>query len=179
MKKSIPPELHAFVLKLYGEGKSGEEIAEQLWREHRCETTGRTVRKLLEQYRTERADVSKGIIRERLQKQLTADLDALQDLHARARRMERRALKRARELHQEHPQHPQALEELAFALKSMDRQLRAINLVLHYSGAGEPDQPPLLGQPQKVALLQRLERLITAETQPEPAPGPKDEPKVH
>lgn len=177
MKKSIPPALHAWVLAKAGEGKSSDEIAELLWREHKCETTGRSVRKLLEGYRTERADVAKGVIRERLQKELLADLDALQDLHRRARKMERLAVKRAAELHQEHEQHPQALNELKLALRAMDRQLRAINLTLHYSGAGEPDQPPLLGKTQKDALLQRLERLIGAESAPEP--GPKDEPKVH
>jgi predicted transcriptional regulator len=179
MKKSIPPELHAWVLAKAGEGKTGDEIAELLWREHKVETTGRSVRKLLESYRTERADVSKGIIRDELRKRLVADLDALQDLHQRARKMERLAVKRSAQLHAEHPQHPQALKELVLALKAMKEQLRAINLTLHYSGAGEPDQPPLLGKPQKDALLQRLERLISVESAPEPAPGPKDEPPVH
>jgi len=177
MKKSIPPALHAWVLAKAGEGKPSDEITELLWREHRVEVDSSTVRRLLRLYRTERADVAKGVIRERLQKELLADLDALQKLHRRARKMERLALKRAAELHVEHEQHPQALQELAFALKAMDRQLRAINLTLHYSGAGEPDQPPLLGKTQKDALLQRLERLIGAESAPEP--GPKDEPKVH
>jgi len=179
MKKSIPPELHALVLQLAGEGKSSEEIAAELWRAHKVEVDSSNVRRLLRRYRDERADVAKGVIRERLQKQLTADLDALERLHARARKMERLAVKRAAALHTDHEQHPQALNELKLALRAQDRQLRAINLVLHYSGAGEPDQPPLLRQDQRSELVKRLERLISAESTPEPAPGPKEEPPVH
>lgn len=185
MKKSIPPDLHALVLQLAGEGKTSEEIAEILFRQHRCESTSRGVRRLLEHYRTERADVSKGIIRDRLQKQLTADLIALESLHGRARAKEQaanRAAMKLRKLGAERDD-PDALKSALkydlLALKAMDRELRAINLVLHYSGAGEPDQPPLLTQDKRTALMQRLERLIRAETTPEPTPGPKDEPPVH
>jgi len=175
MKKAIPPELHAYVLQHYGEGKTGEEIAELLWREHKVEVSGRTTRKLLERYRSERADIAKIEVRGRLKKLLTADLDALEALHARARRYERRAMLASRKLRL--TQLPEdmaaALKHEAFALKAQDRQLRAINLVLHYSGAGEPDQPELLKRDARAALVERLDRMIRAEATPEP--GPKDD----
>jgi hypothetical protein len=178
MKKAIPPELHAWCVAEFNRGQTSEQIAEALWREHKVEVTSRTVRKLLQKHRSELADVAKGLIRERLQKQLNADLDSLEQLHESAINQERRALKIARDLRAIHPQHPEALKYETFALKAKDRRLRAINLVLHYSGAGEPDQPDLLKPDQRSELFRRLERLITAETQPDP--GPKDEPpKVH
>lgn len=174
MKQAIPPALHAWCIAEFNRGQTSEQIAEALWREHRVEVSSRTVRTLLQKHRSELADVSKGLIRERLQKQLDADLDSLEQLHASAIRQERRALKIARDLRAIHPQHPEALKYENFALKAKDRRLRAINLVLHYSGAGEPDQPDLLKPDRKNELVKRLERLIGAETQPDP--GPKDDP---
>src|SRR6266403_812734 len=153
MKKSIPPELHALVLQLAGEGKSSEEIAAELWRSHKVEVERSNVRRLLRRYREERADVAKGVIRDELRKRLVADLDALQDLHERARAAEKRGLRAARELRKVHPQHPEALKYELLALRAIDRQVRAIQLTLHYSGAGDPEQPPLLTRPGREELV--------------------------
>jgi hypothetical protein len=177
MKKAIPPELHAWCIAEANRGQTSEEIAEQLWRQHKVEVTGRSVRKLLAQHRSELADVAKGLIRDRLKQQLDAGLDSLEQLHLSSIRQERRALKLAAKLREINEFDPLALKYEVFALKAKDRRLRAINLVLHYSGAGEPDQQNPLRPDQRTELVKRLERLIRAETTPDP--GPKEEPEVH
>jgi hypothetical protein len=81
MKKAIPPELHAWCIAEANRGQTSEQIAEALWRQHKVEVTGRSVRKLLQKHRSELADVAKGLIRERLRSSSTPDLDSLEQLH--------------------------------------------------------------------------------------------------
>jgi hypothetical protein len=173
MKKSIPPDLHAYVLQLFGQGKTSEDIAAALWREHKIETSATSVKRVLERYRTERADVAKGVIRERLRRELAVDLDKLEALHRRARAKESAATRAAQTL-RKHEQDPGALKAALkydlLALRAMDRQLRAINLVMHYAGADEPDAPVAQNMKlDRATLHERVRRLIESESNPEPA----------
>ena len=94
----------------------------------------------------------------------------------RAARLERKSRDRAHALRTEpdgHPWHPEAIREDYLQLRAMDRQLKAIDLLLHYSGLAEPDEPlrhPAgTGPDARRALLERIAALIKAG---EPATDP-------
>jgi hypothetical protein len=177
MAAKIPPELHASVMKLAGEGKTSEDVAQWLWREHKIEISSRQVRSLIRKQRTELADVAKGVVREALRKELLPAVRRLALIGQRAAVLERRARKRAIGLREQHAQHPQAVNEDFLALKAMDRQMKSANLLMHYAGLNQPDKPGDRSQPlqdPRQALLKRIEELAN-----KAASEPKTEPPIH
>jgi hypothetical protein len=156
----IPPALHALVLQLAGEGKSSEAIAEILWRDHKCETSSRAVRRLIAADRNERADVAKSVVREELRRHLIPAVTRIVNVAVRARKLEDDA---------------RDAGEVALALKAQDRQLKASNLLLHYAGLNQPDVPDAK-KPGDVdarqALLDKIRNLIATPKPPTPEPDP-------
>jgi Flp pilus assembly protein TadD len=189
--KKVPHHLHALVMRLAGDGKTGESIAEILWREHRIECSTRSVQRLIEQYRTEQKHIAQAVVRTAIRQHLLPVVKRIGLVIARAREMERQARERASALRTEadgHPQHPQAVKEDLLALRPQDRQLRAAVILLHYAGLDAPDdvKPPAgTGPDARAALLKGIEEIIKATTATEGAPAadpqkkPDDEDPVH
>lgn len=175
----VPPALHALVMKLAGDGKTSEEIADILHREHRCETSSRAVRRLIERHRTEQADVAKSVVREELRRHLVPLVKRVARAAKTAGLIKEAARRRAADLRRvagEHVYERDALKEDALALKAIDRELRAGNVLMHYAGLNTPDQPGQGTQPPqdlRAALEKRIRELVDA-----PEPGPK-EPPIH
>lgn len=158
--KSIPPALHALVLQLAGEGKSSEAIAEVLWREHKCETSARAVRRLLANNRNERADVAKSVVREELRRHLIPAVNRIVNVAVRARLLEDTAA---------------AAGEVALALKAQVVQQRSSNLLLHYAGLNQPDVADgkkAVDVDARQALLIKIRDLVAAPKTPTPEPDP-------
>ena len=177
-QSKIPPALHAWVLELAGDGKTGEEIAAALWREHHLESSSRAVQRLIERYRTERAEVAKVVVRDELRQHLRRAVHRIASIAARAAQMERRARDRAAELRQVHPQHPTAIAEDILALKAQMNALRASDRLLHFAGLSEPDKPEVPGRTETITekrekLLRRIKELAG---QTEPKKTPVDDP---
>lgn len=128
----IPTEKHAEILRRAATGESSDAIAAWLTLEG-IEVTGRSIRKMLEKRRTERADVTKAIVRDELGKTLTADLSEMDDLLRRARAIEDAVAPGVDEDGRPTKGDP------ALALKAIEQQRKIIDTRLHYSGAGEPD----------------------------------------
>jgi len=177
---------------LAGDGKTGESIAEILWREHRIECSTRSVQRLIEQYRTEQKHIAQAVVRTAIRQHLLPVVKRIGLVIARAREMERAARERAALLRTEvegHPCHPQAVREDQLALRAMDRQLRAATVLLHFAGLNDRDdqvKPPVgVGPDARAMLLKRIEEIIKATTATESAPAvdpkkkPDDEEPVH
>jgi hypothetical protein len=164
MAAKIPPELHASVMKLADEGKTSEDLAQWLWREHRIEISSRQVRSLIRKRRTELADVAKSVVREELRKEL---LPAIRRIA--------RAGRRAKAIRREAKKH--GIEGAMLELKAIDRECKTANLMLHYSGLNQPDKIGDKTQPlqdPRQALLKRIEELAN-----KAASEPKTEPPIH
>src|SRR5216684_8433249 len=69
-KPKIPPALEPELMKLAGDGKTSEDLAQWLWREHKIEVSSRQVRAFIKRRRDELADVAKAVVREELRKRL-------------------------------------------------------------------------------------------------------------
>ena len=131
-----------------GEGASTREIAAWLKAEHGVETTHGTVHRVLDRMRSQRADIAKAVVREKLAKSVVSDLDALDVERNRLRMMSAR-------LYRRHKQACEAAEDpesgggfamhqaIAGVTKSylevVDRIAKVVDLKLHYSGADTPD----------------------------------------
>ena len=83
----IPPRLESEVLSKAGDGWTTRRTAAWLLTEHGVTVTHHTVARLLREHRSERADTAKTIVREKLGKTLTADLDRLEKHAAKLDRM--------------------------------------------------------------------------------------------
>lgn len=119
--RSIPPNLEPAVLGKAGEGLSLREIAAWLEATHGVKTTAPTVNRLLNRIKEERAPIAQAVVREKLAKTLTTDLDAVNGILERARKLEDDAAGQG---------------EMETALRAQDRQLKALTLRLELSGAG-------------------------------------------
>jgi hypothetical protein len=128
-KNKIPPNLTEDILERAGTGRSGAEIAAWLGQVHGIKVSGRAVLGLLRKIRDERQPIAKAVLTEQLGKTLTSDLRALDGILDRAAAIEREA---------------RDAGERDEALRAQDRQLRALELRLKLSGAGEPDEPERL-----------------------------------
>lgn len=174
-KSKIPPELEPVVTKLAGEGKTSEDIAQHLWREHKIEISSRQVRAFIKRRRDELADVAKAVVREELRKRLIPAIRRLARGGQHAEVLERRARTIARKLRaQVHEYHPEALKYDAFALKAIDRQAKVANLLMHYAGLNQPDAPgqSAAANVDRAALLKRVMDLARE-------PDPPVDPPVH
>jgi len=160
----IPPELKPEILKLYNSGKDSEDIASWLWLTHKVEVTSRAVRRFLKNKRDETAAVAKVVVREELRKHVLPCVDRLVGIMRRARKLEREAEK-------------VGLEGSMLVLKAQDRQMKAANLLLHYSGLNQPDRPGAATGTivdARQALFSRIEALAS-----KALAEPKTDPPVH
>jgi hypothetical protein len=177
-KPKIPPVLEPELMKLAGDGKTSEDLAQWLWREHKIEVSSRQVRAFIKRRRDELADVAKAVVREELRKRLLPAVRRAARGGQHAEVIERRLLRKARQLRETvHEFHPEALQYEALALKAIDRQLKSANVLLHYAGLNTPDAPGQAAQPQqdqRAALPRRIDEIIKAGP-----PAPKSEPSVH
>ena len=86
--KRITPDMLPGMLKLAGEGKSAGEIAAWILTEHKVKVSDRAIRQHMEKVRAERRPIAQAVVQEKLSKTLTTDLDAVDDLLRRARKLE-------------------------------------------------------------------------------------------
>jgi hypothetical protein len=86
--KSIPPKLHAAILRKAGEACTGPEIAAWLKSAHGVKTSARAVQRLLKQVADDRAPIAQAVTREKLAGTIAPDLDAVEAIIERARRDE-------------------------------------------------------------------------------------------
>lgn len=151
MSRAIPPDLEPEVLAKYGEGWRSRKIAEWLKVEHGVECSHAAVARIVAHARTERADVAKDVVREKLSKTLTTDLDVLE---AELRRVEKLSARLHKRAHQdldilEKPSEAD-YNALRTAMLGADRMVaRALEASatltgiaktkLHFAGADAPD----------------------------------------
>jgi transposase len=114
----LTPEIEDRILEYAGQGMSGRKIAEQ----PDIPVSQKTVNGFLKDHRRERSDATKAIVHEHLAATLPKDLDHLAQLQARLE-----AIRAANEY------------DTKLELSVIDRQLKAVDLKLKYSGAGEDD----------------------------------------
>lgn len=122
---AIPPDLEPLVIAEAGKGLTTRQIAAWLKDRHGVETSHKSVAKVLARTRSERSEVAKVVLREKLGGSLTTDIDRLE----------------------KHASKLDTLADSAAEIKEFDsyarlvEQLRKItDTKLHYSGAGEADE---------------------------------------
>src|SRR5690349_4511162 len=148
-KPKIPPVLEPELMKLAGDGKTSEDLAQWLWREHKIEVSSRQVRAFIKRRRDELAVIAKAVLYEEARKMLRPALRRAARGGQHAEVIERRMREKAAGLYQVHEQHPEALKWEAAALKAIDRQLKAALVVAHLAGLNQPDAPGQAEQPQQ------------------------------
>jgi len=82
--RAIPPNLEAEVLAKAGEGLSCPRLAAWLKETHGLKVSARAVQRFLRDIAEERKPIAQAVIRDKLGKTLTADLDAVEGLLSRA-----------------------------------------------------------------------------------------------
>jgi hypothetical protein len=135
---AIPPNLEGAILGKFGENWSSRRISAWLLTEHGVTASHNAVAKFLAKHRSERADIAKERVREKLSESLTSDLDELDQVRKRARALETWA---AGDKKTKRPREP------LVELKALDLQAKVLDRKLHYSGAGEADDkaPTVVG----------------------------------
>lgn len=123
-KPGLPANLESEVLAKAAENMSVRQISAWLETAHATKVSAATISRFLAKRRTERADVAKAVVREQLGKTLNADLSRLEEIRA--------------EL-QASAQDPE--NSISEYVKITELEVKVIDRKLHYSGAGEPDQP--------------------------------------
>lgn len=123
--RSIPPKLYPHIREQSAAGKTTKQIADWLGVEHGVKTTYRSVARILEKDRAERAPIAREVVRKALEKTVVTDVDRLERV---ARQASTKATKIA----------AKALLDPAWmrawvAVKELE--LRAVDRRLHYSGA--------------------------------------------
>lgn len=101
MQKVIPPELEAAILTKSGEGMSAYQISAWLLSEHRIKASRPAVQRLLARVAKERKPIAQAFVRAKLAETLTADLDAVDGILARALRDEVTAVKKLEDVEAE------------------------------------------------------------------------------
>ncbi len=89
MSKAIPSDLEPLVLQKAAEGLTTRAISTWLLQEHSVNATHATVANLLKRVRTERADISKAVVREKLGASVARDIDRLELFVRKAMRIAR------------------------------------------------------------------------------------------
>jgi hypothetical protein len=178
----IPPALHAWVLQLAGEGKIGSEIAEALWREHRCESSARAVQRLLERHSEERKQISKAVAREEFRKFVLPSARRLDKMARLAFNIGIKAIKRAEDLRTGpggHPHHPLANQHEIVAIRAFANARHCSNTSLYFAGLNEPDKPdaPAPGtlKDKREKLLKRIQEIVRKIDEKERAKNPDAE----
>lgn len=130
----IPEAVKDEILKQLAKGQSTRSVAAWVKKHFALSVSHVAIAKIAKSTRTQRADVAKAVVREKVAGALTGDLDVLDVQIQRLRKVADRSYKHARKY---------PLEAQAFL--NVDRSLReAIDQRLKRSGADEPDEP-LLG----------------------------------
>jgi len=112
--------LVGIVLELAAQGKSTHEIADIITKQHGVPITHAAVARFLKQVRKERAEVTRSIVEEHIQKSLPSDLQILDEMNAELWSwFKDKNLKKG------------------FRLHIYDRLLKGIQLKLEFSGAKE------------------------------------------
>jgi hypothetical protein len=128
---AIPPSVEPELLAKAGEGWSTRRISEWLATEKGVTASHNAVAKLLAKARQFRADVTKVVVREKLQQTLTPDLDRLTEIRA-------DLAKRAQGLLDEGGKLPK--ENHLLYLKTIELESRVIDRALHYAGADSEEE---------------------------------------
>lgn len=115
----IPLSLDAEILERARRGETSGQIAEWLRTAHGVDVLDRTVRRRIHDRAVERAEATKGTVREKLGQEVTSDLDVLREIREDMRAM-------AKELREKNPR-----ASIAAARAAAD----AADKRLHYAGA--------------------------------------------
>jgi hypothetical protein len=126
---AIPPRLEGELLARAAEGWSSRRIAAWLKAEHGVSASHSAVARHLKGTAEELKTSAKAKVRDGLVAQLDSDLAALKKIGTELAEEAKKARGK----------------KLPAYLAVIDRQLKAIDLVLHYSGAGEPDPSTVAG----------------------------------
>ncbi len=124
-KLAIPPEKHALVLDLAGQGKSTRQISDHLGTLG-IKASYKAVGRLLQELRKERSEVARAVVREELSTTLTADIRRLE-------RLVKQAMSRIRKGADGKKPDPDTWCRLA------EQARKLIETKLKHSGADEPD----------------------------------------
>lgn len=154
---AIPHRLHDEVLRLADDGLNSEQIADALAEAHGIKASGAVVLKVLARRRQERGEITRGLLRERLGKVVTSDLDALQkrvdEQEAIADRLSETVLDALETLRAEAPDGKISPGQLLLwqpifseLRKTTEQIRRLVDTRLHYAGGNEPDAPTGLGE---------------------------------
>lgn len=149
MAHKIPVELDAEIIARASKGESSAVIAAWLKEAHGVEVDPRSVRRRMQDRATERAEVTKGTVREKLGQGVLSDLDVLEKIR-------NDAMKLAEELRSTQPR--TAIAAYKAAADAADKRL-------HYAGADAE------GEERVPETLADLLEAASAET-----PPPKDAP---
>lgn len=114
------------ILRMAGSGKSSQQIADWLERDHGIKVTRQAINRHLRSTAQERADALKAAVREKVAPIVIDDLEALKELRKRLYDYETTAATN---------------DDLDTAIKAAEAQRKCIETTLRFSGAGEPDAP--------------------------------------
>lgn len=159
-RPKITPELDAEIMARAARGESSESIAAWLKKAHRVVISGRSIRTRLAATRSERGDVVKSVLREKLATMVASDIDHLERIRveleedrARAREfittLAETDLKRNEDdestrgggRQRKGPSHLEGAWWVGQYAKLTDLAIKASHTKLHFSGADAPDDP--------------------------------------
>lgn len=145
-RSKLTPALEREVMEKAGEGWSARRIADWLKAERSVTMRFQGIAEFLAKTRTERADVAKAIVREKLTPHVTRDIDRLEKHAAKLDAMADRLADGDPELY----------------LKAVEQLRKVTDTKLHYSGADTPDDSlsDLAAAEQRVA--GKLARLLAS-----------------
>lgn len=157
----IPPDLEGEILARYGRGEGGETIAAWLLSAHGIQVSDRSVRNFLEKKRKEREPIARAVIVEAVTRTVTNDLEALEELAAKAREIQRLSMLGEK-------------KSPTLCLEAIRTELAVRSQRLKFSGGDEPDAPSN-GLGAKSAVILLSPRRVIAPPQI-PAPPPSESP---
>ncbi len=138
----IPPDLEPEILAKAGTGATMRQIAAWLKAEKGVVTSYGSVARILKRVRTERAEVSKAVLREQLSRTLTQDVDRLEKWAARIDRLalhDFEALENGGQFARMGAEGPIYVEGRETLVKLLEQLRKVTDTKLRYSGAAEPD----------------------------------------
>lgn len=140
---AIPPSLESSVIEQAGKGLTTRQIAAWLKEAHGVSTTYKSVARLLSRTRGERAEVAKVVLREKLGKSLTKDVDRLEKWAANIDELcveAFEAIKGGKDFARMGKDGPIFVEGRETLAKLVEQLRKVTDTKLHFSGAEEdPD----------------------------------------
>ncbi len=158
-RNKIPPDAESGILEQAGKGRSLREICDWLETTHGVRVSPNAIRKKLAKGRADREVIAKAVVRERIVKTVTSDIDQLD-------RDTRRLKRLATSLYKLALRKPLAevgrttTSQVYAAIVEQVRKL--VDLKLHYSGADTPDDPLAQLADAERRVTGRLDRLAAA-----------------